>query len=144
MVSRLSSLVIGTPRASAASFIQFDKQLRQKPARFIKSMFCTSVRARKCSTRRRNAAASSSVRVLSSSAIAGSFQLRSKVHLRVIKNRDAADRFPAHVASEERTNSAYAATHSAILQAVTTDQLRRGGGEISAHRGHPAAREFES
>ena len=38
----------------------------RSPARFIMSMFCTSVRSRRCSTRRRNAAASSSVRVLSS------------------------------------------------------------------------------
>ena len=66
-----------TPRASAASFIQLDRQLRQKPARFIRSMFCTSVRARRCSTRRRNAAASSSVRVLSSSGMgASSFSSR--------------------------------------------------------------------
>src|SRR3954471_15663548 len=55
-----------TPLASASSFIQFDRQLRQKPARFIRSMFWTSVRARRCSTRRRKTAASSSVLVLSS------------------------------------------------------------------------------
>src|SRR6266480_1321404 len=73
MSSRLSSLDSGTRRASAASFIQFDRQLRQNPARFIRSMFCTSVCARRCSTRRRKAAASSSVRVLSSSAMAASF-----------------------------------------------------------------------
>src|ERR1035437_4352058 len=41
-------------------------QLRQKPARFIRSIFCTSVRSRRCATSRRNAAASSSVRVFSS------------------------------------------------------------------------------
>src|SRR5215510_6740431 len=64
--SRLSSLLSATPLASAASFIQLDRQLRQKPARFIRSMFCTSVRPRRCSTSRRNTAASSSVRVLSS------------------------------------------------------------------------------
>src|SRR5438105_2703571 len=52
--------------ASASSFIQFDRQLRQKPARFIRSMFWTSVRERRCPTRRRKAAASSSVLVLSS------------------------------------------------------------------------------
>ena len=51
------------PFASAASRYQRLRQLRQKPARFIRSMFCTSVRSRRCSTRRRNAAASSSVRV---------------------------------------------------------------------------------
>src|SRR6185295_7106350 len=57
---------MGRPFSSAASFIQFDRQLRQKPARFIMSMFCTSVRDRRCSTSRRYTAASSSVRVLSS------------------------------------------------------------------------------
>src|SRR5437868_14050063 len=67
--SRLSSLLIGTPAASAASFIQLDRQLRQNPARFIRSIFWTSVRERRCSTRRRNAAASSSVLVLSSIAM---------------------------------------------------------------------------
>src|SRR5437660_1947979 len=64
--SRVSSLESATPLESAASFIQLDRQLRQKPARFIRSMFCTSVRARRCSTRRRNTAASGSVWVLSS------------------------------------------------------------------------------
>src|SRR5947199_411637 len=58
------------PLASAASFSQLERQLRQKPARFIRSMFWTSVRARRCSTRRRNTAASSSVRVLSSGIMA--------------------------------------------------------------------------
>src|SRR5262249_16203864 len=70
--SRLWSLVSATPLASAASFIQLPRQLRQKPARFIRSMFCTSVRARRCSTSRRNTAASSSVWVLLSRAITGS------------------------------------------------------------------------
>src|SRR6185295_8107447 len=65
-ISRLWSLLMARPFSSAASFIQFDRQLRQKPARFIMSMFCTSVRLRRCSTRRRYTAASSSVRVLSS------------------------------------------------------------------------------
>src|SRR6185436_4917835 len=51
----------------AASFIQLPRQLRQKPARFIRSMFCTSVRERRCSTSRRNTAASSSVWVFGSS-----------------------------------------------------------------------------
>ena len=65
----------GQARASAASFSQFDRQLRQKPARFMRSMFCTSVRSRRCSTRRRKAAASSSVRVAASmSFMAGSCQ----------------------------------------------------------------------
>src|SRR5712671_1666942 len=54
------------PLASASSLSQLDRQLRQKPARFISSMFWTSVRERRCSTRRRNTAASSSVLVLSS------------------------------------------------------------------------------
>ena len=54
------------PASSAASRYQRLRQFRQNPARFIMSMFCTSVRSRRCSTRRRNAAASSSVRVLSS------------------------------------------------------------------------------
>src|SRR3974377_2370133 len=66
MASLLWSLVIGTPLASASSFSQLDRQLRQKPARFIRSMFWTSVRERRCATRRRKAAASSSVLVLSS------------------------------------------------------------------------------
>src|SRR5438270_794688 len=54
------------PVALASARYHFDRQLRQKPARFIKSMFWTSVRSRRCSTRRRKVAASSSVRVLSS------------------------------------------------------------------------------
>src|SRR3954453_22906049 len=67
--SRLSSLLIAMPLASASSLSQLDRQLRQKPARFIKSMFWTSLRERRCSTRRRKAAASSSVLVLSSIAM---------------------------------------------------------------------------
>ena len=35
------------PRAAAASWYQRLRQFRQKPARFIRSMFCTSVRARR-------------------------------------------------------------------------------------------------
>src|SRR5213075_3274797 len=46
MASRLSSLLISAPRASASSLSQFDRQLRQKPARFIRAMFWTSVGAR--------------------------------------------------------------------------------------------------
>src|SRR5262245_59521311 len=69
MASRLSSLVKETPLASAASLSQFERQLRQNPARFIRSMFCASVRSLRCSTRRRNAAASSSVFVRSSIAM---------------------------------------------------------------------------
>ena len=67
-VDGLAALVLAdaTPLASASSFIQLDRQLRQKPARFIRSMFWTSVRLRRCSTRRRKTAASSSVLVLSS------------------------------------------------------------------------------
>src|SRR6202790_1213664 len=57
---------MAAPLASAASLSQLDRQLRQKPARFIKSIFWTSVRDRRCSTRRRKTAASSSVLVLSS------------------------------------------------------------------------------
>src|SRR5258708_35320562 len=57
---------MSTPLASASSLSQLDRQLRQKPARFIRSIFWTSVRERRCSTRRRNTAASSSVLVLSS------------------------------------------------------------------------------
>src|SRR6195952_5492072 len=57
---------MAVPLASASSLSQFDRQLRQKPARFIRSMFWTSVRERRCSTRRRNTAASNSVLVLSS------------------------------------------------------------------------------
>src|SRR5712692_1277493 len=117
MVSRLSSLDIGTPRASAASFIQLDRQLRQKPARFIRSRFCTSVRTRKCSTRRRNAAASSSVRVLSSSAILSSSVMGASFHqqgknevldrnLDELKNSDGSMLFPAgsHDRSGEGTS----------------------------------------
>src|SRR5688572_18725926 len=48
------------PLPLAASRYQLERQLRQKPARFIRSMFCTSVRSRRCSTRRRKAAASKS------------------------------------------------------------------------------------
>ena len=62
---RASGSASAMPCASAASRYQRLRQLRQKPARFIRSMFCTSVRSRRCSTRRRNAAASSSVRVAS-------------------------------------------------------------------------------
>src|SRR5947208_9868603 len=69
MASRLSSLLISAPRASASSLSQLDRQLRQKPARFIRSMFRTSLRERRCSTSRRKAAASSSVLVLSSIAM---------------------------------------------------------------------------
>src|ERR1700716_1897088 len=61
---------MSAPLASAAPLSQFDRQLRQKPARFIRSMFWTSVRERRCSTRRRNTAASSSVLVLSSGVMA--------------------------------------------------------------------------
>src|SRR5215208_2637966 len=50
------------PRSSAASRYQRERQLRQKPASSIRSMFCTSVRSRRCFTSRRKAAASSSVR----------------------------------------------------------------------------------
>src|SRR6516165_12571756 len=57
------------PRSSASARYHFDRQFRQKPARFIRSMFWTSVRSRRCSTRRRKVAASSSMRVLSSIAI---------------------------------------------------------------------------
>src|SRR5262249_27165315 len=67
--SRLSSLPSATPDLSASSFIQFDRQLRQKPARFIRSMFCTAVRLRRCSTTRRKTAASRPGRVLSSRAM---------------------------------------------------------------------------
>src|SRR6516165_7896151 len=56
-------------RCSASSRYHRERQFRQKPAKFIRSMFWTSVLSRKCSTRRRNVAASSSVRVLSSIAI---------------------------------------------------------------------------
>jgi hypothetical protein len=61
-----SSLVTVRPTASASLNIQLAKQFRQKPVRSIISMFCTSVRLRKWLTTRRNTAASSSIRVLSS------------------------------------------------------------------------------
>src|SRR5512132_2306065 len=51
------------------------RQLRQKPARFIRSMFWTSVRRRRCSMSPRKAAASTSVLVLSS--IPRSFEVAS-------------------------------------------------------------------
>src|SRR6185437_14345798 len=52
-----------TPRSAAASRYQSARQLRQKPARIIRSMFCTSLRSwLRCFSSRRNAAASSSVR----------------------------------------------------------------------------------
>src|SRR5690606_20512377 len=60
MISREASLSRSAPAALAASRYQFDRQLRQKPARFIMSMFCTSVRSRRCCTSRRKAAASKS------------------------------------------------------------------------------------
>src|SRR4026209_2051551 len=66
MISLASSLLSDTPLAAAASWYQFPRQLRQKPASSMRSIFCTSLRSRKCSTRRRNAAASSSVRICSS------------------------------------------------------------------------------
>src|SRR5579859_6017051 len=47
------------PFSAAASRYQSPRQLRQKPAMAIMSMFCTSVRWRRCATRRRNTAASS-------------------------------------------------------------------------------------
>src|SRR5437667_8387691 len=47
--------------ALAASWYQLARQLRQKPAMFMRSMFCTSPRSRRCPTSRRKAAASSSV-----------------------------------------------------------------------------------
>src|ERR1700730_14998393 len=95
MSSRLSSLDSGTRRASAASFIQFDRQLRQNPARFIRSRFCTSACARRCSTRRRKAAASSSVRVLSSSAMAASFHQESRGASCSLENSHCPTYFPA-------------------------------------------------
>ena len=61
MTSRAPSLVSSRPWPLAASWYQLARQLRQKPARFIRSMFCTSLRSRRCSTSRRKAAASSSV-----------------------------------------------------------------------------------
>src|ERR1700720_3217118 len=95
MSSRLSSLESGTRRASAASFIQFDRQLRQNPARFIRSRFCTSACARRCSTRRRKAAASSSVRVLSSSAMAASFHQEIRGASCSLENSHCPTYFPA-------------------------------------------------
>src|SRR5680860_1732144 len=66
MSALASSLPSAMPRSSAASRYQVERQLRQKPARSIRSIFWTSVRSRKCSTNRRKAAASSSVLVFSS------------------------------------------------------------------------------
>src|SRR5579875_2475696 len=63
---RASGSAIVMPFSAAASRYQRDRQLRQNPARFIRSMFWTSVRSRRCATRRRKVAASSSMRVLSS------------------------------------------------------------------------------
>ena len=67
-VDDLARLLVGEIQAAlrGAARYHFDRQLRQKPARFMRSMFCTSGWARKCSTSVRNAAASSSVRVRSS------------------------------------------------------------------------------
>src|SRR5690349_2863364 len=62
MCSRASSLLITTPRSAAASRYQSARQLRQKPARIIRSMFCTSGRfSLRWESKRRKAAASSSV-----------------------------------------------------------------------------------
>src|SRR5262249_39408360 len=66
MISRAAGSLRAMPRSSAAARYHFDRQLRQNPARFIRSIFCTSTRSRKCCTSLRKAAASSSVRVLSS------------------------------------------------------------------------------
>src|ERR1700687_1812210 len=57
---------MSAPLASASSLSQLDRQLRQKPATFIRSMFWTSSRERRCPTRRRKWGGSSSVLVLSS------------------------------------------------------------------------------
>src|SRR5438132_14210765 len=70
MMSRASGSVSSTPRSAAAARYHFDKQLRKNPAVFMTSRFWTSVRPRKCSTRRRNAAASISVRVGSGMSVA--------------------------------------------------------------------------
>ena len=67
MIFRASASGRSPPRASAASRYQRLRQFRQKPARFMRSMFCTSLRSRRCATRARKAAASSSVRVAGSS-----------------------------------------------------------------------------
>src|SRR5258705_12330630 len=61
MCSRASFFDTGMSRSAAASWYQFDKQFLQKPARFIRSTFWTSVRARRCSSSLRKAAASKSV-----------------------------------------------------------------------------------
>ena len=52
-ISRASSLSSSTPWSFAAAAYHFARQFRQKPARFIMSIFCTSVRSLKCSTIRR-------------------------------------------------------------------------------------------
>src|SRR5262249_38745494 len=144
IVSRLSSLDIGTPRASAASFIQFDKQLRQKPARFIRSRFCTSVRLRKCSTRRRNAAASSSVRVLSSSAMAvpfackgGAFSLGFPA-IRIVMAGGAFQR--ALRAPIARRMIQHATARSAILRDDGRPNAQRTTGDLRAWRAFHRAR----
>ncbi len=49
------------PRSSASARYHLDRQLRQNSARFIRSMFCTSVCSRRWRRRRRNTAASISV-----------------------------------------------------------------------------------
>src|SRR5687768_18535202 len=49
---------MASPLAWAASRYQSARQLRQKPAAIIRSMFCTSLRASRCASRRRNTAAS--------------------------------------------------------------------------------------
>src|ERR1700722_13116891 len=90
--SRHVSLVMARPMASASLNIQLAKQLRQKPARSIISTFCTSVRLRRWSTRRRNTAASSSVRVLSSIvikssgfvAVSGRLVAKHRLHLEIL------------------------------------------------------------
>ena len=56
----LTSADVDDRRAAdaAASAYHFDKQLRQKPARFIRSIFWTSFRLSRCANKRRNTAAS--------------------------------------------------------------------------------------
>src|SRR5690606_37479940 len=63
---RAASRSMSPPFSFAASTYHLLRQLRQKPARIIRSMFCTSLRSSKCRSSLRNTAASSSVLARSS------------------------------------------------------------------------------
>src|SRR3546814_12228580 len=83
-LSRAFSL-LSVPSASA---IQSARQLRQKPARPIRSTFCTSVRCCKCLIRRRKAvAATASFSDLLDNSVLLIVQLENSIFLTVVPDR---------------------------------------------------------